>query len=142
MAESPDVKTPRTVAKVSPLAGASLDAYLNAKAKGWQVEVIRRLDEIIRAAAPKATLAIKWSQPVYDVGGPFAYMRPAKAHLTLGFWRGADLDDPAGLLTGDGDRMRHLKISSPDAVDAEQVSAWVRQAVALNERLGNPAAGR
>ncbi len=40
----------------------------------------------------------------------FAYVGAYKAHVNVGFFHGAELDDPAGLLEGGGLRMRHVKL--------------------------------
>jgi hypothetical protein len=50
---------------------------------------------------------------------PFAYVNVFKSHTNVGFFHGADFDDPAGLLEGTGKRMRHVKVepgSEPDSV--------------------------
>jgi hypothetical protein len=41
---------------------------------------------------------------------PFAYVNIFKAHVNVGFFNGAMLADPAGLLLGSGKRMRHVKL--------------------------------
>ncbi len=41
---------------------------------------------------------------------PFGYVNAFKSHVNVGFFYGAFLDDPAGLLEGNGKRMRHVKI--------------------------------
>ncbi|MEM7205200.1 MAG: DUF1801 domain-containing protein [Planctomycetota bacterium] len=41
---------------------------------------------------------------------PFAYVNVFTAHVNVGFFRGAALADPAGLLRGTGKRMRHVKL--------------------------------
>lgn len=49
--------------------------------------------------------------PVVCVGdAPFAYVNAFKAHASVGFFYGAMLADPAGLLEGEGKRMRHAKL--------------------------------
>lgn len=40
----------------------------------------------------------------------FAYVDAFTAHVNIGFYRGALLDDPADLLEGAGKRMRHVKL--------------------------------
>jgi hypothetical protein len=40
----------------------------------------------------------------------FAYVDAFTAHVNVGFFLGAELDDPAGLLEGSGRRMRHVKV--------------------------------
>jgi hypothetical protein len=39
----------------------------------------------------------------------FGYVNTFKDHVNIGFFHGAALEDPAGLLEGDGKRMRHVK---------------------------------
>jgi hypothetical protein len=41
---------------------------------------------------------------------PFGYVNAFKAHASVGFYYGAMLADPAGLLEGTGKRMRHVKL--------------------------------
>ena len=41
---------------------------------------------------------------------PFGYVNTFKNHINVGFFRGAALEDPAGLLEGSGKRMRHVKL--------------------------------
>lgn len=40
----------------------------------------------------------------------FGYVNVFTAHVNVGFFCGAELDDPAGLLDGSGKRMRHVKL--------------------------------
>jgi hypothetical protein len=40
----------------------------------------------------------------------FGYVNAFTAHVNVGFFHGATLDDPAGLLEGAGKRMRHVKL--------------------------------
>jgi hypothetical protein len=50
---------------------------------------------------------------------PFAYVDVFKSHTNIGFFYGAHLDDPAGLLEGSGKNMRHVKLKlgrEPDTV--------------------------
>ena len=41
---------------------------------------------------------------------PFGYVNSFKGHVNVGFFHGAALKDPAGLLEGSGKRMRHVKL--------------------------------
>jgi len=40
----------------------------------------------------------------------FAYVNAFRAHVNVGFFYGASLEDPARLLEGAGKRMRHVKV--------------------------------
>jgi hypothetical protein len=42
---------------------------------------------------------------------PFAYVNSFKTHVSVGFFYGALLEDPAGLMEGSGKRMRHVKLN-------------------------------
>src|SRR5688500_959734 len=48
----------------------------------------------------------------------FAYVNMFTAHVNVGFFRGAELPDPSGLLQGSGKFMRHVKLSPDRTVDA------------------------
>jgi hypothetical protein len=41
----------------------------------------------------------------------FAYVNAFKAHVNVGFFRGAEIADPHGLLEGTGKFMRHVKLT-------------------------------
>src|SRR5688572_11583492 len=116
----------------------SVDAYLG-KLKGWQGEVARRLRALAQEAAPGATEAIKWGQPVFELnGGPLGYYKAHSQHVTLGFWRGAELPDPEGLLESSGSMMAHVKIRGPDQLPEAALKAFIRAAAELNRRDGSP----
>jgi hypothetical protein len=69
--------------------------------------------------------------PVACVGeAAFGYVNAFTAHVNVGFFHGADLDDPAGLLGGKGRNMRHVKLLPGEPVDVAALSALVQQAYA------------
>ena len=96
------------------------------------------LCNLISREAPEATSSIKWAQPVFEIGGPFAFIKPASNHITFGFWRGCDLEDPQNLLEGTGDRMRHMKIGSLQDAQHPALGGFVRRAAELNREKGDP----
>ena len=130
----------KPTAKVSPAKGMKVTDWVKSKSAGWHQKKLNALIAAVKQAAPKAEFAVKWGQPVFSVNGPVGFLRPAKAHVTLGFWRGAELDDPDGVLEGSGSRMKHLKLGEDDAVDPKRIAAWVKQCVALNKTKGDPTA--
>jgi hypothetical protein len=55
---------------------------------------------------------------------PFAYVDVFKSHTNVGFFYGAHLDDPGGLLEGAGKNMRHVKLKpgrEPNSVALENL---------------------
>jgi hypothetical protein len=66
---------------------------------------------------------------------PFAYVNVFKNHTNVGFFYGAHLDDPVGLLEGAGKNMRHVKVKPGrepdlgalgDLIDASYVDVKLR----------------
>ena len=58
----------------------------------------------------------------------FAYVNALKAHVNVGFYQGASLEDPAGLLEGTGKRMRHVKVRWGQPVDEPALSELIAAA--------------
>ena len=58
----------------------------------------------------------------------FAYVDAFSAHVNVGFYFGAALNDPAGLLEGAGKRMRHVKVHWGRPVDAAALNALIAAA--------------
>jgi hypothetical protein len=57
-------------------------------------------------------------QPTACVGdAAFAYVDAFRAHVNVGFFRGAEIADPDGLLEGVGKFMRHVKLGPDRDVD-------------------------
>jgi hypothetical protein len=52
----------------------------------------------------------------------FGYVDAFSAHASVGFFYGAALDDPAGLLEGTGKRMRHVKLRWGEPVNVAALS--------------------
>jgi hypothetical protein len=70
----------------------------------------------------------------------FAYTNAFTAHVNVGFFRGAALPDPAGLLQGDGKYMRHVKLRPGAPVDVASLEALIAAAyLDIRARLGGAA---
>jgi hypothetical protein len=58
----------------------------------------------------------------------FAYVDAFAAHANIGFYQGATLPDPTGLLDGAGKRMRHTKLRWGQPVDEAALAALIAAA--------------
>jgi uncharacterized protein DUF1801 len=58
----------------------------------------------------------------------FGYVNAFSAHVNVGFFHGAALDDRAGLLEGTGKRMRHVKLRWGQQVNAAALSELIAAA--------------
>ncbi len=82
---------------------------------------------------PDIVEGIAWGVPCYFRNGPFCYTSAAKTHVTLGWFRGIEINDPTGRLTGTGKSpvaKTTIKVGEglPDGIDA-----WFEQALRLDE---------
>lgn len=78
--------------------------------------------------------------PVACVGdAPFGYVNAFKAHANVGFYHGAMLADPAGLLEGAGKRMRHVKLRPGAELDVDALRDLIAAAYDdIRRRLAQP----
>jgi len=58
----------------------------------------------------------------------FGYVNSFKSHVNVGFFYGAMLDDPTGMLEGSGKRMRHVKLKPGSKPDIEGLRDLIRAA--------------
>lgn len=58
----------------------------------------------------------------------FGYVNAFTAHVNVGFFRGAEIADPKGLLQGTGKFMRHVKLRPDQEVDASALLKLVETA--------------
>ena len=58
----------------------------------------------------------------------FAYVGAFAKHISVGFFQGSTLPDPAGLLEGSGLRMRHVKVRWGQPINETALSALITAA--------------
>jgi hypothetical protein len=67
--------------------------------------------------------------PVACLGdAPFGYVNVFTSHVNVGFFRGADLPDPAHLLQGAGRNMRHVKLRPGAAIHSAALHRLIERA--------------
>ncbi len=100
----------------------------------WRGETLARLRSIIRQADPGIVEEWKWRTPVWSHGGILCTGETYKKAVKLTFAHGAALDDPTGLFNAslDGNVRRAIDMREDEEVDAEALTALIREAVALN----------
>lgn len=102
-------------------------------------QIARRLRDVVLDVDPQAVEVVRLGDNAASYGvGPkkmseaYCYIMPQKNWVNLGFYAGADLPDPEGLLEGTGKRLRHIKVKS--LTGAEQTAVRALIAAALAER--------
>jgi len=69
---------------------------------------------------------------------PFVYVGLYKAHISLGFFYGAQLIDPQKLLEGTGRLGRHVKLRRDDHPEQEAITALIQHAYDdIQKRINN-----
>ena len=58
----------------------------------------------------------------------FGYVNAFRSHVNVGFFFGAELRDPAGLLEGTGKRMRHVKLKPRHAHNSSALDDLIEAA--------------
>ena len=83
--------------------------------------IMIQLRELILDIDPDSTEVVRLGDRAATFGvGPkkmsegYAYIMPHKKWINLGFYKGATLPDPEGLMEGTGKSLRHVKIRSID----------------------------
>lgn len=116
---------------------ASPAAYV-AALEGWQRKLVTGLRAAVRAAAPLEE-TIKWGNLVYLSHGPVLVLRAEPGRVLFGFWRGQRLRDLEPRLKPGGKyEMATAELHEGETLTAATVRRLVKQAVALNARLGDP----
>jgi hypothetical protein len=93
--------------------------------------------EVMRDAGDDVRELLHDGHPTACVGdAAFAYVNAFRAHVNVGFFRGAEIADPEGLLAGAGKFMRHVKLRPGRGVEAAALTKLIQTAYTdMRERL-------
>jgi len=110
---------------------APVRAYI-AAIPGWKRDVVRRLDEVIMQAMPDASKAIRWNSPFYGIAGQswFLGVHCFTKYVKVAFFDGVSLR-PLPPVESKQPKVRYFHIHEGDAIDEQQLAAWVKQASTL-----------
>jgi hypothetical protein len=88
----------------------AIDAWMK-NHSGELGAIARQWFEVMRECGDEVRELVHDGCPVACLGdAPFGYVNVFTAHVSVGFFHGASLPDPARLLQGDGKFMRHVKL--------------------------------
>jgi hypothetical protein len=121
-----------------PTASQLIDARIE-QLGDWRGEMLARIRGIIRAVDPDVIEGWKWrGVPVWEHGGNICTGETYKDYVKVTFFKGAALDDPAGLFNSglDGNARRAIDIHAYDALDEAAFAGLVRAAIDANLTRG------
>ena len=106
----------------------------------WRGAMLSRIRALIKDADPEVVEEFKWAKatspgtPVWSHAGGICTGETYKNVVKLTFFKGASLEDPAGLFNSsrEGKVRRAIDIKHDDELDEAALKDLVRAAVALN----------
>jgi hypothetical protein len=115
-----------------------IDAWLNEHA-GELGAMAKRWFAVMRACGDEVRELMHDGCPVACLGDvPFGYVDVFTSHVNVGFFQGASLQDPEGLLQGTGRFMRHVKLRPGEPIRAESLERLIEGAYAyIKSRVEN-----
>jgi uncharacterized protein YdeI (YjbR/CyaY-like superfamily) len=112
-----------------------IDDYI-AKSADFAKPILEHIRALVHEACPDVQEAIKWGFPHFNYQGILASMAAFKTHCSFGFWKGAIMKDPYGVMKvvgktsmGSFDRISSLKDLPSDKI----LISYIKEAAALNE---------
>ena len=93
--------------------------------------IAQRWFEVMRHCGDDVRELLHDGHPTACVGdAAFGYVNAFKDHVNVGFFRGAEIADPEGLLEGTGKFMRHVKLRPAADVDGAALTKLIETAYA------------
>ncbi len=98
-------------------------------------DVISEIRTTIVASGQNFREGIKWGSPSYwlpEVSRRnICYIAPHTDYVRLGFFNGALMHDPDGMLEGTGKKLRHIKVYKVDDTNRQTLTDYVTAATKL-----------
>ncbi len=107
-------------------------------------DIARRWFDVMRGIGDDVRELIHDGHPTACAGeAAFAYVNAFTSHVNVGFFRGAELPDPAQLLEGTGKYMRHVKLWPESDIDTAELMKLIDAAyIDMKGRLAEEQRGR
>lgn len=110
--------------------GVAVDTWMTS-CPGELGSIARRWFDVIRECGDDVYEILHDGHPTACVeDAAFAYLNVFTRHVNVGFFNGAELNDPCCLLEGSGKFMRHVKIRPAEPVAEAPLVALIRSSYA------------
>lgn len=120
-----------------PNADAKVDAYAE-NAAAFAKPILAHLRGLIRTTCPEVTETMKWGIPHFDYRGEMMCIFAAyKAHCAFNFWKDSLMSDARLKANADlpaAKRFMGKLTTLADLPSDADLTAWIREAMSLNER--------
>ena len=113
----------------------AIDAWFDARTDELGM-IARRWFQVMRSCGDDVRELLHDYHPTACVGeAEFGYVNVFTSHVNVGFFQGAELDDPDGLLEGTGKFMRHVKLRPDLEIDPGPLTKLIETAYTDIKRL-------
>jgi len=92
--------------------------------------VIHEVDPGVVETARPGDRAVTFGTGPRKMKDGWCYLMPQKGRVNLGFYEGAALPDPGGMLEGTGKALRHVKVADLAMAEAPELRALIARALA------------
>ena len=97
-------------------------------------EIVVALRKVVTKYSDELNEAIKWQVPTYSRNKNVCSIIAHKRHVNFQIMHGAHIDDE-NALEGTGVSMRHMKFSTIDEIDVDQVEKYLKRAIEFDNRF-------
>lgn len=111
--------------------GKDVEAFVKAVEPGKRA-LVQALRAFVRKHAPHLKEAVKWGNITWVGADNVCWIIVYKDHVDFGFFKGAALKDPGGLLEGTGKGLRHVKVYKGADIKPKEFAQLLGQAVAMD----------
>jgi len=109
-------------------ADPAVDAWMSAHG-GELGAIAHRWFDVMRGCGADVRELLHDGHPTACVGdAAFGYVNAFTSHVNVGFFRGAEIADAAGLLAGTGKFMRHVKLRPGTDTNSEALTRLIEAA--------------
>lgn len=97
-------------------------------------ETLQATRQLILETLPDVEEYMKWGVPTFSLPQhpPICYLYGGKDHVNVGFLLGTQLDDPEGLLQGEGKKdSRHVRLTSQEPAKWAAIRKFLQDSAKL-----------
>jgi hypothetical protein len=109
----------------------NVEAYVRSLEPGKRA-LVQTLRRLVKAQAPHLVEVMKWGNVCWVGAGNVCLIHVADDHLDFGFFMGASLPDPKGILVGNGKFLRMVKVRKTADIRPRALAEVVASAISLD----------
>lgn len=109
----------------------NVEAYVRSLDRGPRA-LVQKLRRIVASEAPHLQEVMKWGNVCWVGRGNVCLVHVGDGHLDFGFFQGASISDPDGILVGNGKFLRMVKVRKAADIRPGPIAGVIKRAVALD----------